>query len=367
MSAWPIPLIPYLSGDVTVVGRRAASRNIAIQYAGSGNGINSPVLSPDRRSVAFGTKNPSSSKWEVKVTSVGANAGEPGTVVVSDAGHYINSAPWPVWDPDGSVLYYLKHSATSGYGGYEIRSVEPDGSNDTLLDSVAIQYAGAVWPYAYNLSVSPSGTWLAWTEQTATYPAGVQYAALTTMQTDGTSRSAIFSNSRYYLSQYYVSPGWLRGDDKLIFCDMSANPGGASGNNNWRRINANGSGGTLLEAETSFDHYGVTRYGLLSDDSAVVCLRRTNGTSAGWPSATTAVLSALAISGTFYDLNPDYDAAAWNNTYCRPGVHWDGGEWRIYYVADTGGGYPYVVASVLEDGTDFRVEHDQLMYPDWTN
>lgn len=213
----------------------------------------------------------------------------------------------PTWKPDGSKILFRAKGATTALN--LIKHMNPDGSGVTTL------YTGAVLvtqPY-----YSPDGTLIAFSEN----------GAIRVMNADGTGVSTIVAGPNN------SPPVWFNLSNVIAYIDVG---GGSPG---WRRINADGSGGATLSTTFNLGDPTTIKWSVLEDDSAIItwdALSLVYIDTAG--GGVTAVSPSQTIGSSPNDSRPVALAG------------------RVWFPQT---GSPFTdLASILPDGSDFRLDFD---------
>lgn len=258
----------------------------------------------------------------------------------------------PSWHPDGSKVVYVDTS----FNVNAIRTVDRDGTNDTLLYTVTNNNWHVFYPY-----YSADGTRIAWVEREDFNPTPITVAYkwhIYAMDADGSNFTTVYDAT--YPTQIGPNPGiaWANLSNKLAFTEVLSNTS-PTANMLWRTVNDDGTGLTTIHtinrAGYSFTDIdpGPIKWSWLSDDSAVVTVL----TDIGAPPPQGSVTLIDAGGGGITDLGLE---SYYGQGSARP-AQFDG---RIYWNCgqrlDVG-----LVDSVLEDGTDRRTDFDGNTTPDF--
>ena len=133
-----------------------------------------PAWSPDGTKIAFDRFDNGSSRWQIWIMSQDGS----GQTMITDnpASDY-----YPEWSPDGTKLVFQRGDVQSSS---QVYSVDPDGSNQTQLTDVGLNFT-PTW--------SPDGTKIGFTSN--------RRSGFWTMDPDGSAQSRLSSNGVF-------SPNW---------------------------------------------------------------------------------------------------------------------------------------------------------------
>lgn len=169
-----------------------------------------------------------------------------------DDGGGVDNCKAAMWHPDGSVILYR---VDLGGGSNEFYTIEPDGTNKTLV------YSGtSIFRPTYNFDGSRIAFLKSGTPE-----------ELWAMDSDGTNDSQIDSLSDTSLVAVGIAPANAE--------DVWAYVTGSSSSDDMRRINGDGSGEADISTNAVLDRPIVMRKAWAADDSLVFCAR---GGGAPW-------------------------------------------------------------------------------------
>lgn len=346
---------PAALGIIIYKVRTAGSRNqywlagggatpsliLSADYPGATADLFRARLSPDGTQIVY-TYSPASGASELRVGSVSAS----GTTTIATAAASGKAIENPFWHPDGTKILYCRESSTSLYDathGYaEIRSVNVDGTGDTLLYTRASTATGL--PYfnldsgaRYNLD----GTLIAWFDDGQTISSGSTVCGVWVMNSDGTGASRrVASSVAGSIGGTSGFLGWSK-TSTSTFALLDFNPSGGA-----TRLAKATTAGAVTILQTPVSVIPGFDYVWFPDDSAIVGAHFIYGTE---PKAV--VSKSPVPGGGTTDLSPE-QRTLWSlgGNFFKPCVFFD----RIYWFNNS----TNRVESVLEDGSDFTVDHD---------
>lgn len=275
--------------------------------------------------------------------------------------------PEPYWHPNGTQIVYRKETGSPATSDqvWEIRRVDRDGTNDTLLHS----YTPPAGAFSYALTCpaySPSGNYIC-------FGKGLALSAddqLWVMNADGSNAQVVATalgdgTASLQWSSPYSHPSWQHSADVIGWCELGADTTESVW---WRKVNADGTGLTTLLDTPHVSgklQWGPSgRFCWLPDDSAMVGFRKEAIADPRWRlRKIMADGSGDAAIGTHYSY-----AYFNNNTYggeeYAPQIYRSRPE-RIYWTpGDSGGALANQdVVSVLPDGSDLRTDDDGTVTP----
>lgn len=324
-------------GPAELVNTRMSTATFASQVV-------DPMLSPDQQSVVYGTIPATGTDNHVRIIPAD-DSDTPDTIATSpnDAAsspfHGVDISMQPSWHPDGSKIIYrttrqntvLDPSPRESH----VRSVEPDGSNDTLLVTNDMDVEGRIWWPQYNFDGSRIGMIC------ASDAAGGDIR-LATCDADG-------SNFTFIATIYTTISGginrvpfaWANTSDQLVFYRWT--------DDTVRTIDGDGSNDTSIYTDPG-PFWGTMKVTWLPDDSEIV-----------YSKFTTALSAPKHEIGTL-------DPGGGGFTAFSGPRRWYGGNQSSYprlfpqdgriWVQDGNTSTDVVVASMLSDGSDYTVEHD---------
>ena len=307
----------------------------------SAGSIEEPELSPDGTEYIWKRIVSATSFPEIRL----APSSDPGGVPTVLASVSIASSNIDIlgWSPDGQQVFYrCQGPATQDT---EVRVVDRDGTNDTLLwTSTAIK----AFSWGQRGRVSPDGTQIAlWCDEVGTGDEG-----LWVMDSDGTNMTQIYvADNGAYPTDFY---GWSPDGNWLLVVDstLSGGPGAT-----WTIMKMDSSGGSVVNISTKVQGsepllFTATGPVWTADSSAVAVYKELGGTD---PSREVGILLADG-SETYTALSPQQLSYATMLGRIReygPVIWGD----RIYFVLNQSDGTQQV-CSTDYTGADFRVDMD---------
>ncbi len=288
-----------------------------------------PVVSPDGTTIVWTTLNGDTLEYELWTCP-----GTGGTPVSIRLGS-TESLNHPYWAPDSSHFIYTE--GVSGDNGGDIRRMDPDGTNDTLVlnsgtnffyrpqynnDGSLIVFARRVAPSTYTLRVcEDDGT------NDTLVASLVNYAA------DGSQFS--FANTSNRIAYWGGFNGVTRGECYTI------DPDGTD---------------SIQISTPNSKIWRISKYSWLPDDSLILGIGLLP--SPAHPTSDEyRPVSFAPASATVTVINEAHQAGAYLSRRCA--YYWEG---RFYFLEEAGAN-PILLVSILPDGTDYRVEQDASAAP----
>lgn len=348
----------WLMGDPTLTPVRIPATNYIA--------IGSPMLNPvDANEMVFATVEFGSGRVStVYLVDLAANSAQ--TVIAITDGA---SDPHPYFSPDGTKIVYRTStgSPVTSDEVWEIRVIDKDGTNDTLLYTYT---TGGTFSQALSSPCfSPSGDYIAFGKGRAGVGDEVWI-----MNADGSGASAVATTGGDTSGLQWTTPycflSWAHSSDVLGWMDMQA--GGAPTNASvWRKVNGDGSGLTTLlstpHASSPLVRWmGSSRFCWLADDSGMVSYKVDATSNPRWRLAKIAADgSGDSWIGSHFSngsgtANP-YGQTSWT---LAPTVYplAPNGDGRIYWTPFGASGSAQI-QSVLPDGSDLRTDEDGSASP----
>lgn len=308
-------------------------------FAGNTAQVSRGRLSPDHTKIVYTYVPSSSTPSEIRVGNVSSGLSTTIATGIS-AGRDIDD---PFWHPDGTKIIYTKESSTlfdASNGIAEIRQVNIDGTGDILL----YKRTGADGLPWFNLDsgarYNSDGTLIAWFDEAQAISSFSTYCGVWVMNADGTSPARAISSGGATTAGNVGLLGWSN-TSATTFAIQDFDPSTSA-----RRNAVCTTSGSVTNL-TSSNLFGPTfDYVWLADDSAIAAANFIYSTE---PKGV--VCEAAVPSGTVTNLSPEERT-----------IHLSGGNFykpivfgnRIYWFnASTN-----CVESVLDDGSNFRTDHD---------
>lgn len=293
-------------------------------------------LSPDKQYVVY-EYGDGSHPGEIRIGEIGSSTKTTIATAVSTS----KTIGFPFWHPDGSKIIYVRESSTiySGSNGYgEIREVNADGTGDTLLYSRMVSNAGL--PF-FNLNApryNCDGSLIAWFDDGQTITNGDTVMGTWVMNADGTGASRRVASGGAAGAHTGLIAWANTATDTFAILDFTT--GGS------RRLAKATTAGTVTTLSSSNLITPFEDYAWYSDDSALSVANYIYGTE---PRGVVAKISVPG--GTVTNFSPEERTLNLSGgAFYGPCVFGS----RVYwYNASTNR-----VESTLDDGSDFRVDHD---------
>lgn len=326
------PNVPWMGDASVYLGGDGLTPTIA--GTATGGHAASPMLSPDKSEVVWGENIAGSNLAAIMRNAID---GLSETTVISWTGPNANLDPHPSWSPDGTQIVYIKQTTSTQW---TIRRVNRDGTGDTLLHTPPADRP------LHGVSYSPSGDYIAFGRVNLS-----GQGSLWVMEDDG-SNATLLTVSNYPLTwEEWGTPAWQRGADVLGYLRYENESTPVT----FETINYDGTGQTTHYSDSSRILRGTTRLAWFSDDSGIATLKRTNGTTLF--NASTARLVKVSTAGAVTEIAGTSHDTPWGRWHIPICIDNGNEDPRIYFTPSAISGF-IGVASVLEDGSDYRVDHD---------
>jgi hypothetical protein len=360
LEAGPLdPIIVYMAFHASSDTRLWLAGGLATPFQLSTtqeNTLNSPMISPTAEEIVYG----------VGVLAGGfsvrrVNMDDTGdTQLVAFTG--TRQATFPYWSPDGAQIVYRTVDYSTTPDTWEIRVMDRDGTNDTLLHSVQDDLEALTCP-----AFSPSGDYICFGRgRASTTPDD-----LWVMDADGSNPQAVAqildpipANSLQWRTPY-THPSWQHNADVIGWCELDGTGAAFGGKSRWRKVNADGTGLTTLyeEAHTAgapnVRWTGSGRFCWLPDDSGMVSMRATGSSNPRWElyrvNSDGSGIASVGGHMSYGTLTANPYGIQTGEQF-RPAVFGD----RIYWSPGDSGTVliNQDVKSVLADGSDLRTDDD---------
>lgn len=189
----PNPLFAHYS--IWVSGNDSAPLKIGnTVYLSNANFIYDPQLSNDLASLLYIWEDNSAAAVKDKINVTPADDTDPEIIVARNpSGSPTNQDSWiratPIWRPDGLKIFYMGENNSTDRRA-EIRSVNPDGTGNTLVYN---RPAGNFFSYQtpFDLSINEDGSKLAWWDAKFSGAPGEGEGGLWVCNADGTGAAQI--------------------------------------------------------------------------------------------------------------------------------------------------------------------------------
>lgn len=267
-----------------------------------------PTISPNYEKICFAHFLDSGGNSLTVMNSDGTSVVEIDTP--SDDNGIIEGLQWHVYS--NKIIYSVQYDNFPSANNVKIWIINIDGTNKTELADLSFPMLG----FAYN----NTGTKLAYISSNTLYVADA----------DGSNATAITGTGVGSGSNNNVIT-WLHDSDVIIY---------ASGSNDVRKINADGTGDTLIST-ASINHLFGYR-GINAEDTKLF----NSQFSTGW------LLRQINIDGSAESVITPNREPFHNANF--PVINMEG---RIYIIEQAGLGN---LVSILEDGTDYRTEETAI-------
>lgn len=262
----------------------------------------------------------------------------------------------PYWHPNGTTIVYRAWDGSK----WQIRSIESDGSADTLLyEEASVALVCPCYSFAGDFIAVGRGRGSGLGSQ------------LCVMDADGSNFTVLdTTNTASYLqwSVPYTYPSWQNAADVIGWMVMEAN---LPGNSVWKKCNADGTGLTTLlttahaanPAVPNVQWLGSSRFCWLADDSAMVSFKIDSG---AWRLAT---IDGAGGGDSFLGNHvradtPSNPFGQTSHMGCPHMFRNEIGDGRIYWSpAGSGSLVDYDVVSVEADDSGLRTDDDGTESP----
>lgn len=293
-------------------------------------------LSPDGTKVAW-TRVDNRSGTAVADTIMVCNSddsGTPVTVVTAEGNAGTQSCRFPCWHPDSTKLIYVTTGSVAGVRYAEIRQVNANGTGDTLLYSRKTSDGLLLVNIDYGVLYNHAGTQICWLDQSQSVASNTN-AGIWRMNADGSSPTQLVNWSATGANSSDRQLGWSHDDSMIAYTDTT------SGTVAQKVVDMSGTVTTMVSNNNVLR--GQFDYQWLPDDSGIVVVNTIYGTEPR------GVLYTLTVGGTLTAISPERRVNIVGGRGWAPVVF---GE-RIYYTDMPN----ERVCSILQDGSDFRIDH----------